>query len=98
MTTYEITYLAHTGRSPERIEAAGHSVDESTAPPTHRFQVRGRISSTRLIERIDVERVREIGRPAAGAEAPPESPLPPFARQVSNRVFPPGRRPGSDGG
>ena len=48
MSTYEVTYLAHTGRPPERIEAAGHSVDESTTPPTHRFQVRGRIMSTRF--------------------------------------------------
>jgi hypothetical protein len=94
MSTYEITYLAHTGRAPERIEAAGHSVDESTTPPTHRFQVRGRITSTRL---IDVENVREIERTAAGVEVAPESPLPPFARQVSNRAFPQGRRPGSDG-
>ena len=95
MSTYEITYLAHTGRPPERIEAAGHSVDESTTPPTHRFEVRGRIMSTRLIERIDVEDVRTIERTPAGGEAAPESPLPPFARQVSNRAFPPGRRPGS---
>jgi hypothetical protein len=91
VTAYEITYLAHTGRPPERIEAAGHSVDESTTPPTHRFQVRGKIMSTRFVERIDVADVRELERTAA------ESPLPPFARQVSNRDFPQGRRPGSDG-
>jgi hypothetical protein len=97
MSTYEVTYLAHTGRPPERIEATGHSVDESTTPPTHRFQVRGRIMSARFIERIDVEDVREIQRTAAGVEEVPESPLPPFARQVSNRAFPQGRRPGSDG-
>ena len=60
MSTYEITYLAHTGRPPERIEAAGHSVDESTTPPTHRFQVRGKIMSTRVVERTDVESVREV--------------------------------------
>jgi hypothetical protein len=96
MSTYEVTYLAHTGRPPERIEAASHTVDESTTPPTHRFQVRGRIMSTRLIERIDVEDVRELQREPAGEKAP-ESPLPPFARQVSNRAFPEGRRPGSDG-
>jgi hypothetical protein len=53
--------------------------------------------STRFIERIDVEDVREIQRTASGAEEVPESPLPPFARQVSNRDFPQGRRPGSDG-
>jgi hypothetical protein len=94
LSTYEITYLAHTGRPPERIVAVGHSVDESTDPPTHRFEVRGRIMSTRLIERVDVESVREIERMAA--EAVPESPLPPFARQVSNRAFPQGRRPGGD--
>lgn len=97
MSTYEVTYLAHTGRPPERIEAASHSVDESTTPPTHRFQVRGRIMSTRLAERIDVEAVREIQREPADGEKVPESPLPPFARQVSNRAFPEGRRPGSDG-
>jgi hypothetical protein len=97
MSTYEITYLAHTGRPPERIEAAGHSVDESTTPPTHRFQVRGKIMSTRVVERIDVESVREIQWTAPGADAAPESPLPPFARQVSNRDFPRGRRPGDDG-
>ena len=97
MTTYEITYLAQTGRPPERIEAAGHSVDESTTPPTHRFEVRGRISSTRVIERIGVEGVREVQWTAAGAETAPASPLPPFARQVSNRAFPPGRPPGDAG-
>ena len=96
MSTYEVTYLAHTGRPPERIEAASHTVDESTTPPTHRFQVRGRITSTRLIERVDVEDVRELRREPADGETPPESPLPPFARQVSNRAFPEGRRPGSD--
>jgi hypothetical protein len=97
MSTYEVTYLAHTGRPPERIEAASHTVDESTTPPTHRFQVRGRIASMRLVERIDVEGVREIQREPAAADTVPESPLPPFARQVSNRAFPTGRRPGSDG-
>jgi hypothetical protein len=97
MNTYEVTYLAHAGRRPERIDAAGHSVDESTTPPTHRFQVRGRIMSLRIIERIDVEDVREIQWAAVGADAAPENPLPPFARQVSNRVFPKGRRPGDDG-
>jgi hypothetical protein len=96
MSTYEVTYLAHTGRPPERIEAASHTVDESTTPPTHRFQVRGRISSIRLVERMDVEGVREIQREPAGVDNVPESPLPPFARQVSNRAFPAGRRPGSD--
>ena len=96
MSTYEITYLAHTGRPPERIVAASHTVDESTTPPTHRFQVRGRIMSTQVVERIDVESVREVEWPAPGADAVPESPLPPFARQVSNRDFPKGRRPGSD--
>jgi len=96
LSIYEVTYLAHTGRPPERIEAASHRVDGSTSPPTHRFQVRGKITSTRLIERTDVEDVREIQREPAGAEAVPESPLPPFARQVSNRAFPQGRRPGSD--
>ena len=88
MSTYEITYRAHTGLAPERIEAIGHSVDESTTPPTHRF----RIMATRFIERIGVEDVREIQ-----PEEVPASPLPPFARQVSNRAFPHGRRPGSDG-
>jgi hypothetical protein len=97
MSTYEVTYVAHTGRPPERIEAAGHTVDESTTPPTHRFEVRGRITSMRFIERIDVEGVREIQREATGVDELAESPLPPFARQVSNRVFPAGRRPGSDG-
>jgi hypothetical protein len=97
MSTYEVTYLAHTGRPPERIEAAGHTVDESTSPPTHRFQVRGKIMSTRLIERIDVEDVREIPREPFGVDTVPESPLPPFARQVSNRAFPEGRRRGTDG-
>ena len=96
MSTYEITYLAHTGRAPERIEAAGHSVDESTTPPTHRFEVRGRIMSTRLIERIHVEDVREIEHTASGGDAAPASPLPPFQRQVSNRAYPQGRRPGND--
>jgi hypothetical protein len=99
MSTYEVTYLAHTERSPERIEAASHAVDDSTSPPTHRFEVRGRIMSTRLIERVDVAAVRRIepgsgdarGVPAAAASA-----LPPFARQVSNRAFPKGRRPDSD--
>jgi hypothetical protein len=94
MSTYEVTYLDHTGRPPERIEAVGHSVDESTTPPTHRFQVRGRIMSLRSIERIDVADVREIEKEAGGAEAAPGNPLPPFARQVSNRAFPKGRRPG----
>ncbi len=96
MSTYEVTYLAHTGRAPERIEASSHIVDDSTTPPTHRFQVRGRITSTRLIERIDVESVREIRWQQAGAEEASESPLPPFARQVSNRDFPRGRRPESE--
>jgi hypothetical protein len=93
MSSYEITYLAHTGRPPERIQAVAHTVDDSTTPPTHRFEVRGRIMSTRFIERTDVEDVREIQ--AAAAEEVPASPLPPFARQVSNREFPQGRRPGS---
>jgi hypothetical protein len=97
MSTYEVTYLAHTGRSPERIVAASHTVDGSTTPPTHRFQVPGRIMSMRLIERIDVEAVREIEREPAGVDEAPASPLPPFARQVSTRAFPPGRRPGNDG-
>ena len=96
MSTYEVTYLAHTGRPPERIEASSHIVDESTTPPTHRFQVRGRINSTRLIQRIDVENVHEFRLEPAGPEKVPESPLPPFRRQVSNRVFPEGRRPESD--
>jgi hypothetical protein len=97
MSTYEVTYLAHTGRPPERIQAASHSVDESTTPPTHRFQAPGRIMSSRLIERVDVEDVREIPREPAGVEQVPASPLAPFARQVSNRAFPEGRRPASDG-
>jgi hypothetical protein len=97
MNTYEVTYLAHTGRPPERIAAASHSVDESTTPPTHRFQVRGLIMSTRIIERIDVEDVREIQREPATMEQVRESPLPPVARQVSNRAFPQGNRPGTDG-
>ncbi len=97
MSTYEVTYLAHTGRPPERIQAAGHSVDESTTPPTHRFQVRGKIMSTRFIERTDVESVREVEPTAAAADAVPESPPPSFTRPVSNRVFPQGRRPESDG-
>ena len=97
MSTHEITYLAPTGRPPERIEAAGHSVDDSATPPTHRIQVRGKITSTRVIERIDVEDVREIQRAAAGVEELPASPHPPFARPVSNRALPQGRRPGSDG-
>jgi hypothetical protein len=96
MSSYEITYLAHTGRAPERIDAASYSVDESTTPPTHRFQVRGRISSTRMVERIDVECVREIHREPADVEEAAKNPLPPYARQVSNRAFPPGRRPESD--
>jgi hypothetical protein len=95
VSTYEVTYLAHTGRPPERIEAASHSVDESTTPPTHRFQVRGRIMSSRLIERIEVDDVREIQREPPGVDTAPESPLPPFAQQVSNRSFPAGRRPES---
>jgi hypothetical protein len=93
MSTYEITYLPHTGRVPERIEAPAHVVDDSTTPPTHRFQVRGRITSIRLVERVDVSGVREVGAAPAGA---PRSPLPPFMRQVSNREFPQGRRPASD--
>jgi hypothetical protein len=97
MSIYEVSYLAHTGRRPERIQAVGHSVDESTTPATHRFQVRGRISSIRVIERIDVEEVRKLQPSAPGADELPESPLPPFARQVSNRDFPQGRRPGGDG-
>ena len=94
MSTYEVTYPAHTGRPPERIEAVGHSVDGSTTPPTHRFQVRGRITSVQIVERVGVEDVREIRPATTGAEDVPASPLPPFARQVSNRAFPPGRRPG----
>jgi hypothetical protein len=97
MRTYEVTYLAHTGRPSERIEAASHSVDESTTPPTHRFQMHGLNTSTRLVERIDVERVRVLQRGPAAVDKPPESPLPPFARQIPNRAFPQGRRPGSDG-
>jgi hypothetical protein len=96
MTAYEVTYLAHTERPPERIEAASHVVDGSTTPPTHRFQVRGRIASYRLIERIDVESVREIVPDPAGVERAPQTPLPPFARQVSNRAFPKGRAPETD--
>jgi hypothetical protein len=96
MATYEITYLAHTNRPPERIEAASHTVDDSTTPPTHRFQVRGRIMSSRPVERTDVERVRQIHAAPAGAHKPSESPLPPFARQVSNRAFPKGRPPRED--
>jgi hypothetical protein len=96
MSTYEVTYLARTGRPPERIEATSHTVDESTTPPTHLFQVQGRILSTRLIERTDVEGVRELHREPPGVERAPESALPPFARQVSNRVFPQGRRPDPD--
>jgi hypothetical protein len=42
------------------------------------------------------EDARTDGVPAGG-EKPPADPRPPFARQVSNRVFPAGRRPGSDG-
>jgi hypothetical protein len=53
--------------------------------------------SSRLIERVDVEDVREIPREPAGVEQVPASPLAPFVRQVSNRTFPEGRRPGSDG-
>jgi hypothetical protein len=53
--------------------------------------------SSRLIERIDVEDVREIQRESASVDKVPENPLSPFARQVSNRAFPEGRRPGSDG-
>ncbi|MDP9256250.1 MAG: hypothetical protein M3Q31_06830 [Actinomycetota bacterium] len=97
MSTYEVMYLAHTGRPPERIVAASHSVDDSTTLPMHRFQVRGCITSSRLIERIDVEDVREIQREPPGLDQVPESPLPPFPRQVSNRAFPEGRRPGSSG-
>ena len=96
MHTYEVTYLGHTGRPPERIVAASHTVDESTTPPTHRFQVRGKIMSTRLIERTGVEAVRQVQPEPVGEEAAPGSPLPPFARQVSNRAFPEGRRPGRD--
>jgi hypothetical protein len=96
MTTYEITYLAHTNRLPERIEAASHTLDDSTTPSTHRFQVRGRIMSSRPVERTDVERVREIHPAPAGNDRPSASPLPPFARQVSNRAFPKGRSPGAD--
>lgn len=92
MSTYEVTYLAHTGRPPERIEASSHSVDESTTPSTHRFQVRGRITSSQLIERFDVEAVRDLLREPGGVEKAPDSPLPPFARQVSNRAFPQARR------
>jgi hypothetical protein len=99
MSTYEVTYLAHTGRAPERIEAASHTVDDSTDPPTHRFGVRGRIMSTRLIERVDVAAVRhvEAGSPhVSEAQPAAANPLPPFARQVSNRAFPKGRRPDGD--
>jgi hypothetical protein len=90
-----VTYLARTGRAAEQITAAQHTVDESTAPPTHCFHVRGRIMSTRLITRTDVASVRELPREPAGGE-PDGNPLPPFARQVSNRDFPKGRRPGDE--
>jgi hypothetical protein len=83
MTRFEVTYLAHTGRAPERIEARAHVVDDSTSPPTHRFELRGRIHTSQWIERVDVENVRE-------ADADPR---PPFVRQVSNREFPTGRPP-----
>jgi hypothetical protein len=96
MGMYEVTYLAHTGRAPERIEASAHLVDDSTTPPTHRFQVRGRINAPRLIERRDVEDVRELHAETPRADAEAETPLPPFVRQVSNRVFPAGRRPDGD--
>ena len=81
---YEVTYLAHTGRPPERIQASSYSVDDSTSPPTHRFTVRGGgpLQPARPIERIDVLGVREV---------PPESALPPLQQQVSNRVFPSGK-------
>jgi hypothetical protein len=51
--------------------------------------------STRLITRTDVASVRELRREAADGE-PDGNPLPPFARQVSNRDFPKGRRPGDE--
>ena len=53
--------------------------------------------ATRVIERTDVQEVREVQATGAGADDAPASPLPPFVRQVSNRDFPQGRRPGSDG-
>jgi hypothetical protein len=81
---YEVTFLAHTGLPPERIQASSYSVDDSTSPPTHRFKVRGRgpLQPARPIDRVDVLDVREV---------PPESALPPRQQQVSNRVFPSGK-------
>ena len=61
MSTYEITYLAHIGLPPERIEASSHVVDTSTTPPTHLFLVmRQGVTSEPPHKRIHVESVREI--------------------------------------
>jgi hypothetical protein len=81
MRTFEITYLPATGRAPERIDAKAHVVDDSTSPPRHRFELRGRINASRWIERADVDSVREVTA----------DPRPSFARQVSNREFPSGQ-------
>lgn len=81
MRTFEVTYLAATGRAPERIEAKSHVVDDSSSPPTHRFELRGRINASRWIERVGVEGVREVT----------DDPRPSFVRQVSNREFPSGQ-------
>jgi hypothetical protein len=90
VSTFEVTYRAETGRAPERIHARAHAVDESTTPPTHRFEIRGRIQSSHWIERTGVESVRELGAEPPAVSADPRAP---FARQVSNREFPQGRRP-----
>jgi hypothetical protein len=80
MRTFEVTYLAATGRAPERIEAKSHVVDDSSSPPTHRFELRGRINASRWTERVGVESVRELT----------DDPRPSFVRQVSNREYPSG--------
>jgi hypothetical protein len=81
MRTFEVTYLAATGRAPERIEAKSHVVDDSSSPPTHRFELRGRSNASGWIERVGVEGVREVT----------DDPRPSFVRQVSNRHFPTGQ-------
>jgi|1186.fasta_scaffold332919_1 hypothetical protein len=61
MSTYEVTYHKHTELPPERIEALGHDVDDTTTPPTHRFHVLPPgATAGQPIERIHVESVREL--------------------------------------